>query len=73
MINGNSVPLQPEARALLERLIVERDAAVSRLDVALLSMKAALGVPVDWTIRNVNEGFVEGDSNGVDSHAGSDN
>ena len=52
------ITLTPEARALLERLIQERDAAVQRLDVALLSMKAALGVPPDWTIRNLDEGFV---------------
>jgi hypothetical protein len=51
------ITLTPEARALLERLIQERDAAVSRLDVALLAMKAALGVPVDWQIRSLDEGF----------------
>lgn len=53
-----SYPLTPKATALLEQLIRERDAAVSRLDVALLSMKAALGVPTDWMIRNLDEGFV---------------
>lgn len=53
------VPLTPEARALLERLIQERDAAIARLDVALLAMKAALGVPVEWTIRTLDEGFVD--------------
>ena len=52
------IKLTPEARALLERLIQERDAAVSRLDVALLSMKAALGVPTEWQIRSLDEGFV---------------
>lgn len=52
------VTLTPEARALLERLIQERDAAVQRLDVALLSMKAALGVPPEWTIRSLDQGFV---------------
>lgn len=52
------IALVPEAKALLERLIQERDAAIGRLDVALLSMKAALGVPVEWTIRDLNEGFV---------------
>jgi hypothetical protein len=70
--DNKAIPLTPEARALLERLIVERDAAVSRLDVALLSMKAALGVPVEWTIRNVNEGFVE-DSNGEHTRISGDN
>lgn len=53
------IPLTPEAKALLERLIQERDAAIARLDVALLAMKAALGVPVEWTIRDLNEGFVD--------------
>jgi len=61
------IPLSPEAQALLKQLIQERDAAVSRLDVALLAMKATLNVPLTWTIRNVEEGFVpgvEGVSNG---------
>lgn len=54
-----SYPLSPESRALLEQLIRERDAAVQRLDVALLATKAALGVPVGWQIRSLDEGFVE--------------
>jgi hypothetical protein len=54
-----SYPLTPEARGLLERLIQERDAAIQRLDVALLAMKAALGVPVEWQIKSLEEGFVE--------------
>lgn len=53
------VTLTPEAKGLLERLIQERDAAVQRLDVALLSMKAALGVPSEWTIRSLDEGFTD--------------
>jgi len=43
---------------LLERLIQERDAAVQRLDVAVIATKAALGVPVEWTIRSLDAGFV---------------
>lgn len=53
------IPLPPESKALLEQLIRERDAAVQRLDVALLATKAALGVPVEWQIRSLDEGFVE--------------
>ncbi len=53
------VTLTPEARALLEQLVRERDAAVQRLDTALVAMKAALGVPVEWQIRSLDEGFVE--------------
>ncbi len=52
------VPLPSESKALLEQLIREREAAVQRLDVALLATKAALGVPVDWTIRSLDAGFV---------------
>jgi len=52
------VPLPPESKALLERLIQERDAAVQRLDVAVIATKAALGVPVEWTIRSLDAGFV---------------
>lgn len=61
------VTLTPEAKALLERLIQERDAAVTRLDVALLSMKTALGVPVEWTIRDLNEGFVDAANGATDA------
>lgn len=59
-----SYPLTPEARALLEQMIRERDAAVQRLDVAILATKAALGVPMGWQIRSLDEGFVEGEPNG---------
>ena len=52
------VPLPAESKALLEQLIRERDAATQRIDVALLATKAALGVPVEWQIRNLDEGFV---------------
>lgn len=58
------IPLPPESKALLEQLIRERDAAVQRIDVALLATKAALGVPVEWQIRNLDEGFVEGVNDG---------
>ena len=66
-MNKQPVTLTPEAKALLERLIQERDAAVSRLDVALLCMKAALGVPPEWTIRNLDEGFVDAPANVTDA------
>lgn len=65
-----STPLPPEAKALLNKLIQERDEAVKqlpevqKLDIAILSMKAALGVPLEWGIRNVEEGFVEVTPNG---------
>lgn len=59
-----SYPLTPEARALLEQMIRERDAAIGRLDTALIAMKAALGVPMGWQIRSLDEGFVEGEPNG---------
>jgi hypothetical protein len=47
-----SYPLSPETKALLNKLIQERDEVirqlpeVQRLDVALLATKAALGVPL---------------------------
>lgn len=58
-MKAQPVTLTPEAKGLLERLIQERDAAVQRLDVALLSMKAALGVPSEWEIRSLDEGFID--------------
>ena len=58
------IPLPPESKALLEQLIRERDAAAQRIDVALLATKAALGVPVEWQIRSLDEGFVEVENDG---------
>lgn len=58
------IKLTPEARALLERMVQERDAAVQRLDVAILAMKAALGVPVEWQLRDLDEGFTGVDNGG---------
>lgn len=58
------VKLPPEAKALLEQLIRERDQATQRLDVAVLAMRAALGVPLEWQLRNLDEGFVEVENNG---------
>jgi hypothetical protein len=57
--------LPPEAQALLKQLVQERDAAIGRLDVAIISMKAALGVPVDWQLRSIEEGFVKAKDNGI--------
>lgn len=53
------VPLPPESKVLLEQLAREHDAAKQRLDVAIIATKAALGVPVEWQIHNLDEGFVE--------------
>jgi len=58
MTDKTTYPLTPEAKALLEKLVQERDAATQRLDVAVIAMKAALGVPVEYTIRNIDEGFM---------------
>ena len=53
------IALPPESKTLLERLVQERDAAMQRLEVAILASKAALGVPVEWQLRSLDEGFVE--------------
>jgi hypothetical protein len=53
-----AVALTPEAQELLKRLVQERDAAIGRLDMAIVAMKAALGVPLDWQIQNIEQGFV---------------
>lgn len=53
------VKLTPEAQALLKQLVQERDAAIGRLDMAITAMKAALGVPLNWQIRSIEQGFVE--------------
>lgn len=57
-MKNQPIPLTPEAQAFVERMIQERDAATQRLDVALYAMKAALGAPASWTIRNLDEGFI---------------
>ncbi len=64
MTDKTSIPLPPESKALLERLALDHDAAKQRLDVAVLATKAALGVPVEWTIRNLDEGFTEVNNGG---------
>lgn len=53
-----AVPLTPEAQALLRQLVQEFDTAKLRLDMAIVAMKAALGVPLDWQIQNIEQGFV---------------
>ena len=58
MTDKTTFPLTPEAKALLEKLAQESEAAKQRLDVAIIAMKAALGVPVEWTIRSLDAGFV---------------
>lgn len=53
------VTLTPEAQALLKQLVQEFDTAKQRLDMAIIAMKAALGVPLDWQIRSIEQGFVK--------------
>lgn len=57
-----AVALTPEAQELLKRLVQERDAAIGRLDMAIVAMKAALGVPLDWQIQNIEQGFVRAEA-----------
>jgi hypothetical protein len=59
-----AVPLPPESKALIERLVKERDAAQDRLDVAVIATKAALGVPVEYDIKNLDIGFEGVDNDG---------
>ena len=61
-----TVVLTAEAKALVERLVIERNAAQDRLNVAVLAIKAALGVPDGYELRDVNKGFedVTGVTNG---------
>ena len=51
-------PLPPESKALLEQLAREHEAAKQRLDMAVIATKAALGVPTEWQIYNLDDGFV---------------
>ena len=60
----NQIKLTPEAKALLERMLQERDQASQRLDVAVLAMRAALGVPLHWQLIDLEEGFIEVDNDG---------
>lgn len=59
MADKTSIQLPPESKALLEQLAKEFDVAKQRLDMAVLATKAALGVPVEWGIRTLDEGFTE--------------
>ncbi len=55
----NTIPLTPESKALIERLLQERNAAQERLDVAVVATKAALGVPDGYDMRDLSVGFEE--------------
>jgi len=63
----DAIKLSAEAQALLKQLVQERDAANMRLEVAVLSMRAALGVPIDWQLNSLEDGFTEVNHNGNDS------
>ncbi len=53
-------PLSAETKALIERLLHERNTAQERLDVAIVATRAAMGVPVDgYDLRNLDVGFEE--------------
>ena len=56
---SDTYPLSPESRALIERLLQERNAAQERLDVAVIATKAALGVPDGYDLRSLDVGFEE--------------
>ena len=63
-MNKQPIALPPESKALLEQLVREHDAAKMRLDMAIVATKAALGVPMEWQIHSLDEGFVEVETNG---------
>jgi hypothetical protein len=52
-------PLSAESKALIERLLRERDEAQNRLDVAVIATKAALSVPDGYSIKSIDVGFEE--------------
>lgn len=49
----------PQAtRNLLTELIRRRDEATERLELAVATVRATLGVPADYVIMNLEQGFV---------------
>lgn len=53
------IPITPEGQEFLTQLLREREAANQRLEIAVLSMKTVLGVPLDWDIKDLKVGFIE--------------
>lgn len=54
----NPILLPPKARALLGELLRQREELAARLDLAVATVRAALDVPDDYVLRNLDEGFV---------------
>ena len=51
-------PIPPKALDRLANLIRDRDALNARIDEQVLTLREAMGVPDDWVIRSLDEGFI---------------
>lgn len=54
----NKFVLPQATRDLLAELIRQRDEAAGRLELALATVRATLGVPPDYVIMRLDDGFV---------------
>ncbi len=54
-----SIAVPPRAREELKALLRAQNEAQERVRLVLSTLEEALGVPVGWVIRDVDEGFVE--------------
>jgi hypothetical protein len=54
---SETYPLSAESKALIKRMLEERNAAQDRLDIAVMATKAAVGAPMEYDIKSLDVGF----------------
>jgi hypothetical protein len=59
---SRAIPLPPRAREELKSLLRLQNEAQERVRLVLSTLEEALSVPPGWVIRDVDEGFVNGNN-----------
>lgn len=54
----DAIHLPPATAARVAELVRQRNEMTALIEATVLATREALGVPDDWQIRNVTEGFV---------------
>lgn len=57
-----AIQLPPQTQERLQQLILQRDSAAAHIQQILQTAKELLDVPDDWTIANINVGFMPPDN-----------
>lgn len=58
MNNGEAIAIPPATLARLEQLITQRNTIDGQIDATVLTLRDALGVPANYVIGDVRQGFV---------------